>query len=124
MLKIAHLKEVQGLTLPAEVVAVIREAVTILDAEYGENREADYDLGGYVLVIEAVGELEQLQDFRIDIEANVPEYVDVIACSDGQVFTSSLILLNSDFSVVVIMPIKFLMSTGWTLKAGELVEKE
>lgn len=124
MLKIAHVSEVQGLTLPAEVVAVIREAVTILDTEYGENREADDDLGGYVLVIEAAEELEQLQDFRIDIAANVPEYVDVIACSDGQVYTSSMIMLNSDFSIVVIIPMKFLMSTGWTLKDRELVEKE
>lgn len=124
MLKIAHLREVQGLALPAEVVAVIREAVTILDAEYGENREADDDLGGYVLVIEAAEELEQLQDFRIDIEANVLDYVDVIACSDGQVFTSSLILLNNDFSVVVITPMKFLFNTGWALKAGGLMEKE
>ena len=124
MLKIAHLREIQGLTLSAEVVAVIREAVTILDAEYGENREADDDLGGYVLVIEAAEELEQLQNFRIDIVANVPEYVDVIACSDGQVYTSSLILLNSDFSIVVVIPMKFLMSTGWTLKDRELVEKE
>lgn len=123
MLKIAHVREVQSLDLSMEVIAVVREAVTILDAEYGENREASCDLGGYVLVIEAKDEMEQLAELHIDVKVDSPEYIDVIACCDGNVFTSSLILLSSDFSVVVIMPLELLMHTRWVLRLGQQGEK-
>lgn len=104
MLKISHVKEVAGLQqLPQEVITVIRDAVTILDEEYGEDRE-ESGYGGYVLVLEADGEKAKLKGVGIDIETEIPEYVDVIECADGQVFTSSLVLIGSDFGIVLIVP--------------------
>lgn len=42
MKKIDHVWEVEALRrLPSEIVNVIRDAVTVLDTEYGENREVD-----------------------------------------------------------------------------------
>ncbi len=114
MIKIGHVKELEALKvlLPNEVVDVIRDAVTILDIEYGESRDVDNGYGGYVLIIEEEGEIEKLKDLYIDLKTVIPEYVDAIECSDGQVFTSSLILLGSDFEIVVIMSITFLAGTN------------
>lgn len=107
MLKISHVKEVAGLKLPQEVIAVIKDAVTILDEEYGEEGE-ESGYGGYVLVVENEDDLNRLQEFRIDVKTAIPEYVDVVACDDGQNFASSLMLMGSDFGVLLVMPISFL----------------
>ena len=110
MIKIAHVREVEALRgLPSEVVNVIREAVTILDTEYGKNRDVDSGYGGYVLVIDNEGELKRLQDFHMDLETVIPEYVDVVTCDYGQVFASCLILKGNDFGVLLVMP--FLLLT-------------
>jgi len=108
MIKIAHVREVTGLCLPQEVVTVVKEAVTVLDTEYGEDRTADSDYGGYVLFIEDDGELEQLKELYIDLETVIPEYVNVITCDDGQIYTNCLIMLGSDFGVIMIMPLEML----------------
>jgi len=106
MIKIGHVREVEALKgLSSEVVDVIREAVTILDTEYGESRDVDRGYGGYVLIIEDEAELVKLKDIYIDVETVIPEYVDVIECEDERVFTSSLVLVGSEFGVIIIMPI-------------------
>jgi len=58
------------------VKKVIWETVTILDAEYGEDRDVNNGYGGYVLVIESVSDLVQLQDLHISLENVIFEYVD------------------------------------------------
>lgn len=113
MIKIAHVHQL-ALTrgLPAEVMSAISEAVTILDNEYGENRDVDSGDGGFVLVIESKSELAALQKIHIDVTSDIPEYVNVIHCQNGQVFASSLILQGSDFGIVLVMPLDFLVGTN------------
>ncbi|WP_415318048.1 hypothetical protein [Clostridium perfringens] len=85
---------------PVEVIKIIYEAIDILNENYGENRDVDKDLGGYVLVVESVEDVKELKNGMLkDI---LPEYTDEIICSEGVNYTSSLFLLSSDFSVVVI----------------------
>ncbi|MBP1616055.1 MAG: hypothetical protein H6Q13_3503 [Bacteroidetes bacterium] len=112
MLKIAHVYQLKSISgLPAEVINTIHEAVSILDNEYGEDRHIDNGYGGYVLVIESMEELTFLKELHLDIESTIPEYVDVINCNNGQVYTSTLILLGSDFGIVVVMPLAFIIFT-------------
>lgn len=86
--------------LPAKVQSIIEEITEIIDENYGENRDVDKDLGGYVLVVETIGDVKELKNGMLkDI---IPEYTDEIICSEGVNYTSSLFLLSSDFSVVVI----------------------
>ncbi len=113
MIKIAHVKEVADLTLPQEVVDVVMAVVTTLDDAYGEDRDVDNGDGGYVLIIEANDELERLKDIHIDVKTVIPEYTDVIQCSEGLMCASTLVLLGDDFGVVVIMPIEYLKCTSW-----------
>lgn len=115
MLKIGHLYEMYRLhRLPKEVLQVVSEAVTILDCEYGENRNIDTDDGGYVLILEHERDLEDLKTINIDIYSDIPEYVDVITCGDGRIFASVLVLLANDMGIVVIMPISMLVKTSWS----------
>lgn len=107
MIKIAHVRELESINkLPAPVINVVEDVVTILDNEYGEGRDVDKDFGGYSLIIENESDLVQLQEHRIDIEAAVFEYIDEILCDDGQVFVSALVLLGSDNGIVLIMPLE------------------
>lgn len=109
MIKIAHVREVSGLHLLQEVVAVVKEAVTVLDAEYGEDRAVDSGYGGYVLLLESEADVKSLPN---EIRTALPEYIDVLPTSSGE-FVSVLVLLGSDFGVVVIMPKIFLGLTRW-----------
>lgn len=85
---------------PIEVIQSISEIVDILNENYGEKRNVDKDLGGYILVVESIEDVEELKNGMLkDI---LPEYTDEIICSEGVNYISSLFLLSSDFSVVVI----------------------
>ncbi|UUR83917.1 hypothetical protein NQ193_14410 [Clostridium perfringens] len=101
MKKIFNKSQLSELSLyPSEVVKVISNNVIILDENYGENRNVDKDLGGYVLVVESIEDVKELRNGML--KEILPEYTDEIICSEGVNYTSSLFLLSSDFSVVVI----------------------
>ncbi|MBO3334079.1 hypothetical protein [Clostridium perfringens] len=82
------------------VIKSISETIGILNENYGENRDVDKDLGGYVLIIESIEDVKELKNGMLkDI---LPEYTDEVVCSEGVKYTSSLFLISDDFSVVVI----------------------
>lgn len=109
MIKIEHGREVRLLLdLTPEVVDIARNAVTILDEAYGEDRDLESGYGGCVCIVDSKDDFKKLLELRIDLERAIPEYVDVIECANGQIFASSLILLGSDFGVLVIMPMVLL----------------
>ena len=85
---------------PIEVINSISEIIGILDENYGANRHIDNDLGGYVLIVENIINIEILKQDKL--QGLIPEYTDVIECSGGVNWTSSLFLLSSDFSIVVV----------------------
>ena len=77
---------------------------TILDENYGENRHVEKDLGGYILLVESEEDVVELVD-RMENQFTIPEFVDVISCSDGISYTHTLFLLSSDYSVSVFCPL-------------------
>lgn len=85
---------------PIEVVNSISEIIEILNDNYGADRNVDNDLGGYVLIVENIVDIEILKQDKL--HGLVPEYTDVIECKEGVNWTSSLFLLCSDFSIVVV----------------------
>lgn len=106
MKKIYLKKQLEELSdYPVEVIKSISEIIEILNENYGENRNVDKDLGGYVLIVESIEDVKELKNGMLkDI---LPEYTDEIICSEGVNYTSSLFLLSSDFSVVVIADEEF-----------------
>jgi hypothetical protein len=63
----AHKRE-EGLLkhLPVEVAVTAVEIAIILDDNYGEQRDVDHDLGGYVLIAEGEKDVEEITK-KIDI---------------------------------------------------------
>lgn len=87
-------------SIPVEVIEFVREIIVILNEAYGEDRNVESDLGGYVLIAENIVDIEILKKDKL--QCLVPEYTDVIEVMNGENYTSSLYLLSSDFSIVVV----------------------
>ena len=87
--------------IPTEVIESIKVTVDILNENYGENRDIESDLGGYIVIAENIVDIEILKQDKLQ-GLLVPEYTDIIECSEGVNWTSSLFLLLSDFSIVVV----------------------
>ena len=87
-------------SIPVEVIECVREIIVTLNEAYGEERDIESDLGGYVLIAENIVDIEILKQDKL--KGLIPEYTDIIECSEGVNWTSSLFLLSSDFSIVVV----------------------
>lgn len=100
MRKISKVSDLIVMELDVDVKSVIEEQLTILDENYGDDRNIDSDLGGYVLVLETKEDvIESEENILKDI---IPEYVDDIECKGGKQYCLSLFLLSSDYVVIVV----------------------
>ena len=88
------------INFPKEVVSNIEEIIILLNDNYGADRSLEGDLGGYILIPENSLDIKMLKQDKL--QGVIPEYTDVIECSGGVNWTSSLFLLSSDFSIVVV----------------------
>lgn len=86
--------------IPSEVIESIKVTIYILNENYGENRDVEADLGGYVVIAENIVDIEILKQDKL--QGLIPEYTDIIESSEGVDWTSSLFLLSSDFAIVVV----------------------
>ena len=86
--------------IPSEVIKSIKVTIDILNENYVEDRDVESDLGGYVVIAENIVDMEILKQDKL--QGLVPEYTDIVECSEGVDWTSSLFLLSSDFSIVVV----------------------
>ena len=86
--------------IPSEVIESIKVTIDILNENYGEDRDIESNLGGYVVIAENIVDIEILKQEKL--QSLIPEYTDIIECSEGVNWTSSLFLLSSDFSIVVV----------------------
>lgn len=84
----------------SEAIESIKVTIDILNENYGTNRDVESDLGGYILIAENIVDIEILKQDKL--QGLVPEYTDIIECSEGVNWTSSLFLISSDFSIVVV----------------------
>lgn len=86
--------------IPSEVIESIKVTIDVLNENYGVDRNIESDLGGYVVIAENIVDIEILKQEKL--QSLIPEYTDIIECSEGVNWTSSLFLLSSDFSIVVV----------------------
>jgi hypothetical protein len=85
---------------PIEVIENIRGTISILNKAYGIDRDIESDLGGYIVIAENIVDIEILKQDKL--QGLIPEYTDIIECSEGVNWTSSLFLLSSDYAIVVV----------------------
>ena len=86
--------------IPSEVIESMKVTIAILNESYGANRNIESDLGGYVVIAENIVDMEILKQDKL--QGLVPEYTDIVECSEGVDWTSSLFLLSSDYAIVVV----------------------
>ena len=86
--------------IPTEVIEGIKATIDVLNENYGENRDIEAELGGYVVIVENIVDMEILKQDKL--QGLVPEYTDIVECSEGVDWTSSLFLLSSDYAIVVV----------------------
>lgn len=108
MIEVSHLNEKESLRgLPQEIQETIQGILQILDTEYGVYRDKYKDDGGYVIVVDKDSDFQEIKNKEyIDCNDVIPEYVDKIVCSSGEIFTNSLILCNNDYAISLIIPIE------------------
>ncbi|WP_242396675.1 hypothetical protein [Clostridium butyricum] len=108
MIEIIYSNEKEILKImPQEVQKTIKEISQVLDVEYGVNRDKYKDNGGYVIIIDKQEDFREIKEKAyIDCDSVIAEYVDKIVCSNGEIYTNSLILCNSDYSISLIIPLK------------------
>ena len=87
-------------SLQLEVSETIRATIEVLDDNYGADRDIESDLGGYIVIAENIVDIEILKQDKL--QGLIPEYTDIIECSEGVNWTSSLFLLSSDYAIVVV----------------------
>ena len=106
MIELTQLKEINKADkLPKEVQENIKGILSILDEEYGDNRDQYKDNGGYVIIVEDESDFQIIKEkAHIDVDDVIVEYVDKIECSNGKVYISSLALCNNDYSVSLVIP--------------------
>ena len=85
---------------PIEVINSIYETIDVLNENYGADRDIETDLWGYVVIAENIVDIEILKQGKL--QDLVPEYIDIIECSEGVNWTSSLFLLSSDYAIIVV----------------------
>ena len=91
--------------IPSEVIKSIKVTIDILNENYVEDRDVESDLGGYVVIAENIVDIKILKQDKL--QGLIPEYTDIIECSEGVNWTSSLFLLSSDFAIVVVTTEEF-----------------
>ena len=104
MIKLLHVSNISKISqLEEEVQTYALEALTILDEEYGTDRDPITDLGGYVVIIENPAKIQELEELHnIDLtKSPSPEFVDLIYPEKGPRYTASLFLLSSDYGIII-----------------------
>ena len=86
--------------IPSEVIESMKVTIDILNENYGENRDIETDLGGYIVIVENIVDIEILKQDKL--QGLIAEYTDIIECSEGVNWTSLLFLLSSDYTIVVV----------------------
>ncbi|MDU4325726.1 MAG: hypothetical protein E7I48_10135, partial [Clostridium celatum] len=73
--------------IPSETIESIKVTIDILNENYGVDRNIESDLGGYVVIAENIVDIEILKQEKL--QSLIPEYTDIIECSEGVNWTSS-----------------------------------
>ena len=84
---------------PNEVVENVDNIINILDENYGYDRKLTDD-GGYVCIVEDIKEIAYLKSNIL--KGLVEEFSDVVYEDETNIYSSTLYLLSSDYSVTVI----------------------
>jgi len=87
---------------------VYREALRVLsrlDAAYGADRDVEKDDGGFILVVEKVCDLCQVEQMGLKLDGIGHEALDVVQSESG-LYLNTLFLCHNEFGINVILPMR------------------
>ena len=87
------------LKLPTRVLTEVFQGISVLDCEYGEDRNS-LESGGFSLIAEAPDDIPAIKNY-VDYEKHPCEWTTKIGNTG---YISSLFVINNDFSIIVYMP--------------------
>ena len=100
--KIGKVSDLSTIPLLDEAKEYLYYYANILSTEYGEDRNPNNDIGGYILYALPDATDKEIKAY-FDYSKNVPECF----CSNG-VFCSVVYITGDDFGVVIVAPIEFI----------------
>ena len=83
----------------------VKENVKILCDNYGDNRDSEKKLGGYVVLSTKEEKLLQQLYNRYGIQEDDYEYEDIIARNSEILWKCSCYIISSDYGIVIIRPV-------------------
>jgi hypothetical protein len=89
--------------LPRDVYNAALRIVSMLDREYGAERDVDNGDGGFVLVVENVQDLSLISQRYMKLDDNQHEAVDVIKSKNGT-YLNVFFLCNNEFGINIFIP--------------------
>lgn len=103
MKEIINASQVDGIVTQPMLNENLKHYMTILDQEWGEEREHKV-CGGYAVIIESPVDYEELEKMYIDITEDIAEVVYHITEETGEEYYLVLFILNPDFHIICIIP--------------------
>ena len=79
--------------------------VTVLDYEYGADRDVDNNDGGFVLIAENIQDIQLICQRYKNLDSNLCEVVDAFNGSRGQ-YINAMFISNNEFGINLLMPIE------------------
>lgn len=86
--------------LPRRVFSELVHGITILDCEYGKNRNYQ-EAGGYSLIAETLEDVQAAKRF-VDYESHPCEWATTVG--QGTRYICALFIMNDDFSILLYLP--------------------
>ena len=97
----------------------VKENVDILCDNYGENRDSEKDLGGYVVFCASTKEeilIDRILN-RYGIQESDYEYEEIIVRNSQIMWKNSCYIISSDYAVVIVRPVAITMEKQYILGA-------
>ena len=101
--KLGHLRDLDNIVVEDEAILKdLTEFLSVLDNEYGEDRDVDNSDGGYILFCDlgtSLDELAEVFNFKavFDWSGNIKSKIP---------YCSTMYFLNNEFAVVLVMAIQ------------------
>ena len=108
MYKAGTVSELESLELegkiPEEVYREALKVVSMLDENFGEDRDVDFDNGGYVFIAENKEDLDYFAHNCVELESPSLEYVDLVP-SEKEAYLNVFFLVNEyEVGVTLFVP--------------------
>jgi len=103
--KIGTVKEIEAIKgkIQNELYQAVLAIVTILDDQYGPERDVDREDGGFALVAENIQDLTALSTWHIRLDKNMYDGLNIVRC-ESEDYINALYLTHNEYGVNVFLP--------------------